>query len=434
MSGVIELDPAAPWEPESPPAPRRPPRWLLPAVVAVVTVVTVTAAVPPVRRDPVLSLREANTTLRFGSDDTVYVMTQRTRSGRLQAYPPGRTRPAWTVNFPGGYPVPVSLDDPDLVLLTVFDADPNVQDDGESVQARDARTGQLRWDRPGMGLLGSGIDVAVVTDRRESGVPVSAPDTPGHTVEALDRRTGRTRWTRTVPPDVLVGWADDTVVHLAPDGLVRLDDAATGTTRREVRIAPTGRPFHAFVDRGLLVVYQDGDRPDTPTSVGYDLDTGEERWRRGTLLGGECGDRWLCSDDPGQLTVTDAGSGAVRYRGPSDNFVIRGDRLIVSSAPAPGGPAVTEIHDLATGRRVHTLPAWTLVGINETDLVIQHLAGSGLLVATVDAATGRLTTLGRATDWSGTATCHHGVRSVGCFGTSGVRVWRVADGKGLAKQ
>ena len=97
---VIELGLARPWEPEPPPPPRWPPRWpprlprwLVPVVVTVATLLAVTAAVPHRRWDPVLSLREANTTLRFGPDGTAYVTTHRTRSARLQAYRPGRAGP-----------------------------------------------------------------------------------------------------------------------------------------------------------------------------------------------------------------------------------------------------------------------------------------------------------------------------------------------------
>jgi outer membrane protein assembly factor BamB len=441
---VIELGPARLWEPDATPPSRRPPglpAWLLPVVVTVATLLTVAAATAPTAADPVLSLREANTTLRFGADDTAYVITQRTRSGRLQAYPPGRTRPLWTVNFPGGYPVPVTVDDPGLLLLTVFDADPTGLGDDNTVQGRDAHTGRLLWGRPGTNLLGTGHGVVVVTDRNAAGGPVRAlgadpagvgdtATSPAGTVEAVDRRTGRPRWTRSVPSDALLGWDDATLVELAPDGRLRLGDPSTGETRSESRIALSGLPFHTYVDDGLVVVHQQatgGDPTNDSLSVAYDPASGTERWRRNTLLAGFCGGRYECAGGHGQLTVTDRGSGTVRYRGPADLHLMRGDRLVVSAAVDPYRPPGTHVYDLRTGRLAHRLPGWTIAGDDpRATLVTQELAGSGLMVADLDAATGRLAVLGRTTDWAGSATCVATTRFVGCSGVSGVRIWRPA--------
>lgn len=440
---VIELDLSQPWQPEPPPAsrwPRRPPAWFLPVLVTVATLLTVTAAAAPRRREPVLSLREPNTTVRFGPDDTTYVMTQRTRGGRLQAYPPGGSRPRWTVNFPGGHPAPFPVDDdPGLLVLTVFGTDPDGSGTGNLVQGRDAHTGGLLWSRPETSLLGFGAEVAVVIDRGESTGPASGAGRPA-VIETVDRRTGQRRSVREVPPGVLVGWSDGLVIELADDGRLRLSDAATGATRGEARLTLAGDPLFVYVSGANLVVYQQvraDDGPAAQTAVTYDLASGVERSRGGIPAGGDCTGRYRCEAEPGRLTVVDAASGTVRYRGPGDRYVLSGDRLVVTRAPALGRPVSTQVVDLRTGRLERSLPGWSYAGSERstagwygtgrrprTILVIQPLAASGMLVAALDAATGRLAVLGRTTDWVGEGSCWRGARLVGCSGPAGVRVWR----------
>jgi hypothetical protein len=303
----------------------------------------------------------------------------------------------------------------------VFDADPAGSGTGNAVQARDARTGALLWSRPGMNLVGISAGVAVVTNRWESGGPGRVAPVRD-VVEAVDRRTGASRWTRPVPADVLLGWGTDVVVELDPDGKLRVSDITTGELRRESRIVLTARPFYVSVDDGLARVGQQlpGGDPADQIVVSYDLATGAEHRREDPLRFSECIGRYRCRTDSGLLTVTDAASGAVRYSGPGDRYVLRGDRLIVT-ADAGG----TRVHDLRTGRRLYALPGWIYADADqEGNLMVQPLAGSGLLVAALDETTGRLTVLGRTTDWSGIAYCLRGVRHVGCAGTSGVRIWR----------
>lgn len=472
---VIELGYAQPWEPEPEPPPRWPPSlpgWLMPALVAAVTLLSLGAAATPKRWDPVLSQGDQNTSLDFGADDTAYLTTQRTRSGRLQAYRPGRAGALWTANFPGGHPVPILDADPTLLTLTVYDADPDGEATGNAVQGRDPGTGRMLWTRPGSGLLGIGADIAVVTNRQEgngsvpgpasfdemgqrSGAAVvldpvdgsvvgtsraATPTWPEGRIEAVDRRTGRSRWTRTVAADVLLGndevltggasnrAADRAprVVELALDGRLRLSDPATGETLHETRLALVGRPLHVSVTGGVVVVHQRPPADDPRESVAYDLATGAANWSRDSQTTSFCGERYACAFEPGTLTVTDLASGSVRFRGRSDLFMINGDRLIVSWEADRPRPAGTEVYDLRTGRRSQEYRGWLLASYEEGDsLLVQQMAGWTLLVSTVAHASGRVTVVGRATGWMGTASCTRGVRYVGCAGPSGVRIWRL---------
>ena len=162
-------------------------------------------------------------------------------------------------------------------------------------------------------------------------------------------------------------------------------------------------------------------------AVTYDLASGAEvRRSRDTDPAGTCAERYVCAVEPGSLTITDAASGAVRYRGRSDQHLIDGDRLIVSWEAVRPEPANTQVYDLRTGRRLHEYPGWRLATYNPgADVLVQELSGDTLLVSTVDPGTGRRVVAGRATGWTGFAACTRGERYVGCVGPSGLRVWRL---------
>jgi outer membrane protein assembly factor BamB len=478
---VIELGYAQPWEPEPEPhwPPHWPPRWLsgppawlVTVLVAAATLLTLGAAAPPRNWDPVLSQHDQNTALDFAADDTAYLTTQRTRSARLQAHRPGRPGALWTVNFPGGYPVLELDDDPSLLTLTVYDTDPDGAATGNVVEGRDPRTGRTVWSRPGSGMLALGSDIAVVTDRQEGGGSMPGPATfeqvgsgseivvldpddgsvviqgtvgaarglPDGHIEAVDRRTGRSRWTRAVAPDVLVGSEEAPagrtragspgrarrVVELALDGRLRLSDAATGETRHEVRLALVGRPLNVAVIGGVAVVHQQAPDGQPRVSVAYDVATGAVSWSRDSQAVAFCGERYLCDSGPGTLTVTDLASRTVRFHGRSDLFTINGDRLVVSWDAVRPQPAGTEVYDLRTGRRSHEYPGWLLASQQDgPGLLVQQMFGATMLVSTVAHDTGRVTVVGRASDWIGTASCTRGARYAGCVGPSGVRIWRL---------
>ena len=465
---VIELGYAQPWEPEPeapPPWAPRLPAWLVPALVAAVTLLSLGAAATPKQWDPVLSQRDQNTSLDFAADDTAYLTTQRTRSGRLQAYRPGRAGALWTANFPGGHPVPRLDADPTLLTVAVYDADPDGQGTGNAVQGRDPRTGGTLWTRPGTGLLGMGAEVAVVTNRQEGGGSVPGPATfdrlgldspsavvvldpvdgsvistqqaatptwPDGRIEGVDRRTGRSRWTRTVAADVLIGSEDvpigraPRVVELALDGRLRLSDPTTGETLHETRLALVGRPLHVSVIGGVVAVHQQPPAGDPRVSMVYDVATGATSVSRDTQTTALCGENYLCAFEPGTLTVTDVASGSVRFRGRSDLFMINGDRLVVSWEAVLPQPAGTQVYDLRTGRRSQDYPGWLLASYEDgASLLVQQMSGRTLLVSTVAHTSGRVTVVGRATDWIGTASCTRGARYAGCAGPSGVRIWRL---------
>ncbi|GAA1042348.1 hypothetical protein GCM10009557_68160 [Virgisporangium ochraceum] len=431
---VIELGLAEPWEDEPPPPRRWPPRlprWLLPAVVTAATLLTLGAAAAPKRWDPVLSQRDPNTALRFASDDTAFLTTQRIRSGRLQAFRPGRSAPLWTVNFPNGFPSPYLVGDPGLVTVSVFDSDPDGQGARDAVQVRYTRTGRLLRHRTGRDELAVMVDTTVVVDRGSDRVaPAGATvGTPAQTIEAVDRRTGETRWSRVVDAATVVRTREasdgrpDAVVELATDGRLRISDPSTGDPIREHRLALTGTPLNVEVKGGLAIVFQQRSELDDLT-VAYDLATGVERWRHNSRFSTFCGDRYLCTATPEQMMVADLAAGEIRYRGRGDRFLVRGDRLVVSWPAVRPRSGATEVRDLRTGRRLHTYPGWAYAGSDRTGtLLSQETSGGGLMLAALDVATGRFSVIGRDTRWTGTATCVRGVRYVGCTGLNGVRIW-----------
>ncbi|GAA0909440.1 hypothetical protein GCM10009558_013820 [Virgisporangium aurantiacum] len=161
-------------------------------------------------------------------------------------------------------------------------------------------------------------------------------------------------------------------------------------------------------------------------SVGYDLATGTTSWSQDTQTTSFCGERYRCASEPGTLTVTDLASGSVRFRGRSDLFMVNGDRLIVSWEAILPRPAGTQVYDLRTGRRSQDYRGWFLASFEDgASLLVQQTSGGTLLVSTVAHASGRVTMVGRATGWIGTASCTRGVRYAGCVGPSGVRIWRL---------
>jgi hypothetical protein len=134
------------------------------------------------------------------------------------------------------------------------------------------------------------------------------------------------------------------------------------------------------------------------------------------------------------LTVTDRGSGEVRYRGKSDRISFRGDRLVVSRSVQIIGDAASgsELWDLTTGRKVRSFGSWHIVTDDPRDgnLVAQTGADGVLMVGVLDLATGATHVIGRARDWIGDAYCTFGQRYLGCTGPGGVRIWRIPDGIG----
>jgi hypothetical protein len=160
----------------------------------------------------------------------------------------------------------------------------------------------------------------------------------------------------------------------------------------------------------------------------YDATSGALLSRQEIQAAVYCGDeRYACAFEPDALTVTDVASGEIRYRGRGDQFFIDGDRLIVWWEYRWPEPAGTELYDLRTGRRLNAYPGWQLASNDPRFgfLMVQELSDGGLLVAVRDNASGRLTVIGRARDWSGTATCSLGMRYVGCVGVTGARIWRL---------
>jgi hypothetical protein len=459
---MIELDLSRPWDADDPfdegekrPARgwRNPPPWLVPTLLVVAVAAVLGGAAVPPRRTPVLDQRIPNAGLTFGRDDTAFLYQQRSRSGRLQAYRLDRAGALWTVDYPNANPVPTVTTDPGLVLVSVYSSNPNPESDNR-VEARDSKTGRRLWQRSGMGIVDAGVGVLVVSDHRGWGgnLDLNRPST----VAGLDLRTGATRWSHTTHVTTLLAvqraalhtmhgdpWAGaEALNELDLDGTLRVLDPVTGTVRSTVRLRLTGPPLGLMIQDRMAVV-SEGRHGDDPLDqnraaasiVGYDLETGEARWRgEAPDFAMRCGERYLCRYGPHELTVTDPQSGDVRYRGNSDRVFFRGDLMLVSrTVPLDGiTPSGSELWDLTTGRRLRSFGPWHIVTDNPRDgnLVGQTGAGGVLMVAVLDLRTGAAQVIGRAGDWIGDAYCTFGRRYVGCTGPGGVRIWRAPDGIG----
>jgi len=457
---MIELDLSRPWDADDPPGLgerrpvygwRNPPPWLVPTLLVVLVAVGLGGAAAPPRREPLFAQPIPQAGLAFDRDDTVFLYQQRARSGRLQAYRLDRDSPLWTVDYLNANPVPTLTTEPGVVLVSVYAADPTRTSENR-IEVRESRTGRKLWQRSGIGMIDAAGGTVVVTDYRGWGG--DAEPTGQGTVAALDIRTGTTRWShtiedttllaieRTVPPgphgDTRAG--ADGLVELDQDGVLRNLDPVTGAARSTARLALPGPGLYLMVQDGIAVVGigQPGVDPVgyhsiTASIVGYDLATGQVRWRAdGPEAAFPCGDRYLCTYDQQALIVTDSTTGAVRYRGQSDRVSFRGDLLMVSrSAAGVGGTASgSELWSLTTGRKVRSFGPWHLVTDDPRDgeLVAQTGAGGVLMIAVLDLETGTARVIGRARDWIGDATCTFGRRYLGCTGPGGVRIWRKPNG------
>jgi outer membrane protein assembly factor BamB len=345
--------------------------------------------------------------------------------------------------------------DPGIVLVTVYATDPGRTPETR-IEARESRSGRKLWQRSGMGLVDASGDLAIVTDHRGWGGNLEV--TRSGTVEAVDLRTGALRWSRAVGASTLV--AAERTFPLGPHGdaragaagLVELDqqgalrnlDPATGAARSTVRVHLTGPPLGLMIEGGMAVVTEGrpGEDPvglfHEPTSVaGYDLETGEARWRTTAPdFAMPCGGRYRCEYEPESLTVTEPTTGEVRYRGQAGRVSFRGDLMIVSRlASLNGGPSTgSDLWDLATGRKVRSFGPWHIATDDPRDGNLAALTGTRgeLIVAMLDLKTGAARVIARARDWSGDAYCTFGQRYLACVGSGGVRIWQVPDGVGPA--
>lgn len=446
---MIELDLSQPWDADDPLAfgprpPSRGRRWRVPALLAATIAALLGGAVAPPRHDPVLAQSAAQAGLVFGRDDTVFLYQQRARSGRLQAYLPDRQAPLWTADYPNGNPMPTVTTDPAFVLVSIYPADPSRPGENR-LEVRESRTGRALWQRTGVGIVDVSGGVLIVTDYRGWGGTddISRPGT----VEALDIGTGTTRWSHAIDQTTLLAVesarppgpngdtrADATALaELDQEGRLRILDPASGAERHTVRLALPGPALYFTVQDGAAAVTsgQPGDNPASPergpaTVVGYDLQTGEVRWRDdGPDFVVPCGGRYMCEYGQEALTVTDPGTGDVRYRGEGSAVIrFRGDRLLVAQEDLS-----TELWDLTTGRRLRVFKPWRLVAPREYDgdLVTTTDARNVLTIARLDARTGTVQVLGRAGNWYGEPDCTVGQRYLGCAGPGGVRIWRLPD-------
>jgi outer membrane protein assembly factor BamB len=434
--GRIELDVSPRWAPqtlqvERPVRGRQRLRWPPLLMLPLLVLVAVSASAPVPHWEPVLAADIAGASMLLGVDDTAFVfLGQGDRA--VTAYRPGRDTPLWSIDGgAAGVLVPNLTGDPGLVALDAYRSNAGSGSAG-SVQMRDARTGQLLWEREGVTVFAVAGDLVVLTDR--SGL-VESTTPPAGLVEAVDLRTGRPRWTRPLATGTLLGtqylspgggWVG---VELQPDGLLRLADLATDAQRRTVQLALLGAPSGVMVRGDVAVVWQRRALAEGYTTVAYDLDTGAERWRFDDLrTAWPCGSRYLCAFGANVTTVVDPDAGATVYRGPGDQLTFHGDTLLVWRRSQRGGIGVdAALYDLGTGRRVRSYGKWRIVA-DDPDrgvLAAQVDSGGRFVLARLDLETGTATVVGTADDWLGDPSCQWGSRHLACAGGGGMRIWRL---------
>ncbi|WP_329110572.1 PQQ-like beta-propeller repeat protein [Micromonospora sp. NBC_01699] len=185
--------------------------------------------------------------------------------------------------------------------------------------ARSVRTGQVRWQRPGLLLVGADSDtgVAISEVRSASGAGRRIEGT----IEAVDLATGRVRWTVPIPSTAVGELVPDgtgrlLVVH--DSGLVRLHDLRTGAAVGEGRLPPADyAPDNPVMVAGRLILRHPAGDGDSAISA-YDLVDLTVRWTRPVrrVNGGlrECGGL-VCLEDWRQVVALDPATGAQLWTG-----------------------------------------------------------------------------------------------------------------------
>ncbi|MEV4627212.1 PQQ-binding-like beta-propeller repeat protein [Micromonospora sp. NPDC049523] len=185
--------------------------------------------------------------------------------------------------------------------------------------ARSARTGQIRWQRPSLLLVGGDSDtgVAISEVRSASGAGRRIEGT----IEAVDLATGRTRWTVPVPSTAvgeLVPGGPDRLLVVHDNGAVNLHDLRTGAVVGEGRLPPADyAPDNPVIVGGRLILRHPTSGGESAIS-GYDLTDLGVRWSRPVqrISGGlrECAGL-VCLEDWRQVVALDPATGVPLWSG-----------------------------------------------------------------------------------------------------------------------
>ncbi|MFK3979913.1 PQQ-binding-like beta-propeller repeat protein [Micromonospora sp. NPDC050397] len=185
--------------------------------------------------------------------------------------------------------------------------------------ARSVRTGQVRWQRPGLllvdGATASGVAISEVRSVSGAGRRIEG------TIETVDLSTGRTRWTLEVPSTAvgeLVPGAPGRLLVVHDSSVVDLHDLRTGAVVGTGRLpAADYAPDNPLVVDGTLVLRHPGGAGESIIS-GYDLPGLTRRWSRSgqRITGGlrDCGGL-ICLEDRQRTAVLDPADGAQVWTG-----------------------------------------------------------------------------------------------------------------------
>jgi hypothetical protein len=309
--GVPELD-----RPRSVRARRVAVRWPVLCLTALLLLLSVTAAEPlerHLRRVGELDIPDGATF--FLAEDLLLVADPAATPMTLSAYDLPRARRIWQVpvDAPASFAAELAGD---LVLVAEVDA----LGRRIATTARSARTGQVRWRRPGLLLvqteIATGVAISEVRSASGAGRRIEG------TIEAVDLATGRTRWTLPVPSTAVGELVPDAagrllVVH--DSGAVSLHDLRTGAVVGQGRLpAADYAPDNPVVIGDRLILRHPAADAGQSMVSGYDLPDLTLRWTRpaqrvtGGLRG--CGDL-VCLDDRQRIIAVDPVTGVQRWTG-----------------------------------------------------------------------------------------------------------------------
>ncbi|MDG4788151.1 PQQ-binding-like beta-propeller repeat protein [Micromonospora sp. WMMD1102] len=360
--GLPETDP-----PPSPGSRRISARWLSGLLSGLLLFAGVTAAAPPtgaLRPAGDLDLPAGST--YFVADDLLLVATAPAGrsgtsdaddlSGTLSAYalPGGKRRWTVPVDTAGRHYAELAGD-----VLLVAELDPVGR--RTVTVARSARTGALRWSRPGrvIRVAGSGLGLGVSEVRSVSGAGRRLEGA----VEAVELASGQVRWrlplastavVQPVPGDP----ARVLVVH--DDVRARVHDLGTGAPVGAGELPPADyAQSNPWVVGGRLVLRHPAGRD--PAVSGYDLPGLTRRWTRPGAGTGEvvrdCAGL-ACLDGGSRVVALDPATGAQRWsrlRPRGWNSIVRSPDLLIRP-DAHQGRSLLAVADGATLRILGVLP------------------------------------------------------------------------------
>jgi outer membrane protein assembly factor BamB len=241
----------------------------------------------------------------------------------------------------------------------------NESDHGVTITAVDIANGKVRWTRkladPPSGPGGSlALDQAVVA------VATGPEGVPGGTITALDRATGQVLWTSPLPTGA-ASWssiaADNDHIY-ATHMSNPTDPSSSDFVETTLAFAArTGKPVWQHVGGtprpsrpgGHVVALETGLNGPSPSLIGLDSDTGQQRWQRNLAPLGDRSDtadgRVVMAGPPAGVHVVDIASGkdAWSRHDHQDVIATRANGIVLWNGTGNGS---STLYDAATGAHI----------------------------------------------------------------------------------